>query len=135
MFVAVPGLALPMRLLQLSPVVAIAFATVAHAQGVTPPYLAELKRQCPAQHLENLTAGDLELLMEGFEPRLTPAQLRQQQDAIGVRCARVEAGLSCGNFATLETYKKLGLLKDFAQAACASGRSCKGFADCTSAKP
>jgi hypothetical protein len=135
MFVAVPGLALPMRLLQLSPVVAIAFATVAHAQGVTPPYVAELKRQCPAQRLENLTAGDLELLMEGFEPHLTPAQLRQQQDAVGARCARVEAGLSCGNAATLETYKKLGLLKDFTHAACASGWTCKSFLDCTRPKP
>src|SRR3974390_1970860 len=106
-----------MRLLQLLPVAAVAFATLAHAQGVTSPYLAELRRQCPAQRLENMTAGDLEFLMEGFEPRLTPAQLRQQQDAVGVRCARVEAGLSCGNVATLETYKKLGLLKDFARSA------------------
>jgi hypothetical protein len=124
-----------MRLPQLLPLAVLAFATAAHAQGVTPPYLAELKRQCPAQRLENLTAGDLELLMEGFQPRLTPAQLRQQQDAVGARCARVEAGLSCGNVATLETYKRLGLLRDFARAACASGWRCKGFLDCAQTKP
>jgi hypothetical protein len=124
-----------MRLPQLLAVAAIVFATTARAQGVTPPYLAELKRQCPAQRLENMTAGDLELLMEGFEPRLTPAQKRQQQDAVGVRCARIEAGLSCGNAATLETYRSLGLLKDFVREACASGWSCKGFADCVQTKP
>ncbi len=124
-----------MRLPQLLLAAALLAATAAHAQGVTPPYLAELKRQCPAQHLENMTAGDLELLMEGFESRLTPAQVRQQQDAVGARCARVEAGLSCGNVATLETYRKLGLLKDFARAACASGWTCRAFADCTQTKP
>jgi hypothetical protein len=124
-----------MRLPQLLPVVVIAFATVAHAQGVTPSYVAELKRQCPQLRLENMTAGDLELLMEGFEPRLTPAQLRRQQDAVGARCARVEAGLSCGNAATLETYRALGLLKDFAHAACASGWTCKGFLDCARPTP
>ena len=125
-----------MRLPQLLPLaVALAFATGARAQGVTRPYLAELKRQCPAQRLENLAAGDLELLMEGFEPRLSPAQLRRQQDAVGVRCARVEAGLSCGNAATLDTYAKLGLLKAFVGAACASGWTCKAFADCTRPTP
>lgn len=124
-----------MRLPQLLAVAVFAVASVAHAQGVTPSYLAELKRQCPAQHLQNMTAGDLELMMEGFEPRLTPAQKRQQQDAVGARCARIEAGLSCGNAATLETYKALRLLKAFVHEACASGWSCKGFLDCARAKP
>jgi hypothetical protein len=124
-----------MRLPQLFLAAALAFATAAHAQGVTPPYLAELKKHCPAQRLDNMTAGDLELLMEGFETRLTPAQKRQQQGAVGVRCARIEAGLSCANSATLDTYRRLGLLKDFAREACASRWSCKGFADCVQRKP
>jgi len=124
-----------MRLPQLLAVACFAFATTAHAQGVTAPYLAELKRQCPAQHLQNMTAGDLELMMERFEPRLTPAQTRRRQDAVGARCARIEAGLSCANAATLDTYKAVGLLTPFVREACASGWSCKGFLDCTRASP
>jgi hypothetical protein len=121
--------------LQLLTLLAVAIATAAHAQGVTAPYLAELKRQCPAQRLENMTAGDLELLMEDFQRRLTPAQVRSQQDEVGRRCARIEAGLSCGNAATLDAYRRFGLMRDFVHEACASGWRCTGFAECAQTQP
>jgi len=97
--------------------------------------LPEFARQCPTHHLENMTAGDLEGLMEDFQPRLTPAQTRLAQDLVGERCARIEAGLSCGNAATAEAYRRSHLLQAFVHEACASGWTCRGFADCTQAKP
>jgi hypothetical protein len=125
-----------MRLPQQLLAPALVFTTLILATGAgASPYDDELRRQCPANHLENMTAGDLEHLMEGFETRLTPAQKRQQQDAVGARCARIEAGLSCANGATLDTYRRLGLLKDFVRQACDSGWACKGFADCVQARP
>jgi len=120
---------------------AISLAPVVHAAAKTPydramtPFIAELNRQCPARRLEDLSAGDLELIMEGFETRLTPAQHRQLQDAIGYRCARTEAGLTCGNVATLDIFRRRGLLHDFTGQACASGWTCRAFADCTQTKP
>ena len=99
-------------------------------QAARQAFEAELGRQCSARHLENMTAGDLEGLMEAFEARFTPSQMRQVQDAVGLRCARIEAGLTCGNNASLEVYRRQGRLRPFVRHACASGWSCKGFADC-----
>lgn len=100
-------------------------------QGARHAFEAELNRQCPRQRLQDMTAGDLELIMEGFETRFTPTQTRQLQDVIGYRCARIEAGLTCGNNASLVVYRRLGLLKAFVREACASGWTCEGFAACS----
>jgi hypothetical protein len=99
------------------------------------PYVAELNRQCPGRALQDLTAGDLELIMEGFTPRLAPAQLRAVQDAVGYRCARIEAGLTCANTASLDVFRRLGVLPRFVHDVCASAWTCRGFAACTQAKP
>ncbi len=94
------------------------------------PYVAELNRQCPTRDLQDLSAGDLERIMEGFEDRLTLAQRHRIQDAVGYRCARIEAGLTCGNVASLDAFRRLGLLRSFVTEACAAGWTCHGFADC-----
>ena len=107
----------------------------AAAKPSVSPYLAELNRQCPARDLQDMTAGDLELIMEGFEDRLAPAQRREVEDAVGYRCARIEAGLTCGNIASLEAFRRLGVLRPFVGEACAAGWTCHGFANCVQTKP
>ncbi|MBS0331897.1 MAG: hypothetical protein JSS35_03960 [Proteobacteria bacterium] len=118
---------------------ALALAAPAIASAQTPasqrPYIAELHRQCPRQRLEDMTAGDLELIMEGFEAHDTLAQTRQLQHAVGRRCALIEGGLTCGNNATLEVFARQHRLKAFVHEACASGWSCRAFGDCAQAKP
>jgi hypothetical protein len=99
------------------------------------PFVAELNRQCRARDLQDMTAGDLELIMEGFVARLTVAQRHKVEDAVGYRCARIEAGLTCANTASLDAFRRLGVLRSFVTEACATGWSCKGFADCAQAKP
>lgn len=111
------------------------FALPPPASAAPSVLLPEFARQCPAQHLENMTPGDLELLMEDFEARLTPTEKRLQQELVGKRCALIEAGLSCGNAATAEAYRRLRRLKAFVHEACASGWTCRGFADCNLVKP
>jgi len=99
------------------------------------PFVAELDRQCPGRRLQDLTAGDLALIMEGFTPRLSPAQRRDVEAAVGQRCARIEAGLTCANNASLDAYHRLGVLRRFVGEACATTWTCRGVADCTQAKP
>jgi hypothetical protein len=131
-----------MRLPQLfvaAAVIVLGTATVEAApktpHRATDPYVAELNRQCRARDLQDLSAGDLELIMEGFEDRLTLAQRRKVQDAVGYRCARIEAGLTCGNAASLDAFRRLGVLRSFVTEVCAAGWTCKAFADCTQTKP
>ncbi|HEX3366666.1 hypothetical protein [Phenylobacterium sp.] len=112
-----------------------------HAAPKTPygramtPFVAELNRQCPGRDLQDLSAGDLELIMEGFVERLTPAQRHKVEDAVGYRCARVEAGLTCANIASLDTFHRLGVLGSFVREACATKWTCKAFAACTQTQP
>lgn len=98
-------------------------------------YAVELRHQCAGKHLEQMTAGDLDLIMEDFGGTLSKTQVRVVQDAVGRRCARIEGGLSCGNAATLSAYRRLGVLKAFVRRACASGWTCQGFANCTQTTP
>lgn len=119
----------------------VLIGSVAHAAPKTPyyramtPYVAELNRQCPGRKLEDLSAGDLDPIMEGFVERLSPAQRRQVQDTVGERCARIEAGLTCANTASLDAFRRLGVLRRFAGKACATTWTCGAFADCTQTRP
>lgn len=99
------------------------------------PYVAELHRQCRVRHLQDMTAGDLSYIMEGFVPRLPEAQRRKVEDAVGERCARIEAGLTCANAASLDAFRRLGVLRSFVTAACASGWTCHGLGDCVQTRP
>ena len=99
------------------------------------PYVAELNGQCPARNLQDMTPGDLDLIMEDFTPRLTIAQRRKVEDTVGYRCARIEAGLTCANTASLDAYRRLGVLRQFVAKACASGWTCHGPADCAQTRP
>lgn len=132
-----------MRLPQLF-LAAIAFALAAPGIQAAPrtpyqramtPFIAELDRQCPGRRLQDLSAGDLDLIVEGFVDRLTPAQRHKVEDAVGYRCARIEAGLTCANIASLDTFHRLGVLRSFVREACATRWTCKGFADCAQTQP
>jgi hypothetical protein len=131
---------LPQLLLAAAVVVCVA-APAAYAAPKTPyhravdPFVAELNRQCPGRDLQDLSAGDLELIMEGFEDRLTLAQRHKVEDAVGYRCARIEAGLTCGNTASLDAFRRLGVLPRFVAEACATPWTCRAFADCAQPKP
>jgi hypothetical protein len=132
-----------MRLPQLF-VAATALILAASPAGAAPktpyhraidPFVAELNRQCPGRNLQNLTAGDLGLIQEGFVEHLTVAQRHKVEDAVGRRCARIEAGLTCANTASLDAFRTLRILPQFTAAACATHWTCKGEADCTEARP
>jgi hypothetical protein len=99
------------------------------------PFIAELNRQCPGRALQNLAAGDLALIQEGFVETLTVAQRHTVEDAVGQRCARIEAGLTCANTASLDAFRRLSVLPRFTAAACATRWTCKGVADCAEARP
>jgi hypothetical protein len=124
--------------------VAIALAALPAAVRAAPktlydramtPYVAELARQCPGRRLENLSPGDFELIMEGFEPGLTPDQRHQIEAAIGERCVRTEAGLTCGNTATLDVFRRQRLLKPFVHEVCATTWKCDAMYRCAQARP
>jgi hypothetical protein len=100
-----------------------------------PPYVAELNRQCSGRRLQDLSPGDLELIMEDFETRLTPVQRRKIEAAIGERCLRVEAGISCGNAATLDVFRRERVLRSFVHDVCATTWTCGAYYTCTQAKP
>jgi hypothetical protein len=106
-----------------------------HYQRAMDPLVAELNRQCPGRNLQNLTPADLGYIQEGFVATLTVAQRHTVEDAVGRRCAKIEAGLTCANNASLDTFRALHVLPQFTAAACATAWTCKGVADCTEAKP
>jgi len=99
------------------------------------PYIAELNRQRPGRRLENLTPGDFELIMEGFEEGLTPAVRHQIEAAIGEGCVRTEAGLTCGNVATIGVFRRQKVLPAFVHEVCATTWKCDAMYRCVQAQP
>ncbi len=132
-----------MRLPQLFPALAavIVAAPAVHAAAKTPydrattPFIAELDRQCPGRNLQNLSPGDLELIMEGFETGLTPAQRHEIEAAIGEGCVRTEAGLTCGNTATLRVFGRQKVLQSFTAKVCATAWRCNAYYACSESRP
>lgn len=94
------------------------------------PYVVQLDRQCPGRRLQDLTAGDLELVMDGFEHRLAHRQRREIAQAVDHACAGTIAGLGCANTASLRSFSRMGVLPGFAAAVCASGWRCTAPGEC-----
>ena len=97
-------------------------------------YHALLTKQCPANHLEWLSEGELDDLIEvNFHDSL-PESLQSKLDAADRRekqaCANVTMGLSCFNTAYINAMGDAGLLSRFAKMVCASGLVCKASAEC-----
>lgn len=99
------------------------------------PYHALLAKQCPAQHLEWLSPGELDDLIEVNFHDALPGSLQTKLDAADrtekAACANAMGGLSCFNAAYMRAMSDVGLLPRFAKLVCASGLSCKGQSDCT----
>ncbi len=116
--------------------VPLGFSESASSQGGDPgdAYRALLAKQCPAQHLEWLSAGELDDLIEVNFHDTLPESLRSKLDAADQDekrvCANVTMGLSCFNLAYLKAMNDVGVLPRFAKLTCASGLVCRAPADC-----
>ena len=99
------------------------------------PYRALVAKQCPAKHLEWLSPGELDDLIEvNFHDALPPA-LQTKLDAADktekAACANATGGIVCFNAAYMRAMNDVSLLPRFAKLVCTSGLSCQGQSDCT----
>ncbi|WP_372786948.1 hypothetical protein [Phenylobacterium sp.] len=99
------------------------------------PYLAALDRQCPGRDLQDLSLGDLNSVMEGFDDGLPRRSRRAVLRSVSRECAHSIAGLGCANTGSLLAYERLRLLPKFTAAVCATHWTCKAFADCAQTRP
>ena len=94
------------------------------------PYIAALNRQCPGRHLKDLAPGALDGVIEGYEEVLSKRELHTIARHVRRGCGRVIAGLGCANTRTLEALIRLGNVRGFAGAACATGWRCTASFEC-----
>jgi hypothetical protein len=97
------------------------------------PYHELLAKECGAKHLEWVSPAGLDLLITNFHDALPEAQqsnLDRANDA-DTACAKVMAGVTCGNVSALRAMTKTGLLTTFAKKVCKSGMVCRGQSDCS----
>lgn len=97
-------------------------------------YLRSLTRLCPAKHLEWLSQGELDDLLEvNFHDGL-PQSLQEKFDAAYEReksvCANLTMGLACFNAARIRAIGDLNLLTRFSRLACDSGIVCRAPSEC-----
>jgi hypothetical protein len=95
---------------------------------------ALLAKQCPAKHLEWLSTGELDDLIEVNFHDALPGSLRTKLDAANENekraCANGTGGMACFNAAYIRAIGDVNLLPSFAKMVCVSGLSCKGQSDC-----
>ena len=128
-----------MRALRLVSVIIIALVPLtALGQSGNPasddPYRALLGKTCPDKHLEWLSPGELDDLIEvNFHDSLTSA-LQTKLDAADetekAACANGTGGLACFNAAYLKAMNEVAVLPRFVRMACGAGLSCKASGDC-----
>jgi hypothetical protein len=98
------------------------------------PFHALLAKQCPARHLEWLSTGELDDLIEVNFHDTLPGSLRTKLDAANENekraCANGTGGLACFNAAYIRAIGDVNLLPSFAKMVCVSGLTCKGQSDC-----
>jgi hypothetical protein len=80
----------------------------------------ELRRQCPANHVEWLTvAGKEELVIDFVDTLPTATQVRISSIAdVSRRCSEQTSGLSCEVYVHLDAFIRLNLLRRFTAFAC-----------------
>ena len=97
-------------------------------------YHALLAKQCPAKHLEWLSTGELDDLIEVNFHDALPGLLRTKLDAANENekraCASGTGGMACFNAAYLRAIADVNLLASFAKMVCVSGLTCKGQSNC-----
>lgn len=108
----------------------------AHAAPPDPllPYHTLIAKMCAPKHLEWLSPGELDDLIEvNFHDRL-PAALQSKLDEADARekaqCANTVGGLSCFNAAYLRAMDDVKLLPRFARMVCDSGVICRAPVEC-----
>jgi hypothetical protein len=102
-------------------------------------YTALLTKQCPQKHLEWLSPGELDDLIEvNFHDALPPV-LQSKLDAADKSekqaCATATMGLACFNAAYMRAMSDVGVLPNFAKMVCVSGLTCRGQSDCARDQP
>jgi len=97
-------------------------------------YRAFLSKQCPAKHLEWLSEGEIDDLIEVNFHDALPGSLRTKLDAANENekraCANGTGGMACFNAAYIRAIGDVNLLPSFAKMVCVSGLTCKGQSDC-----
>jgi hypothetical protein len=96
------------------------------------PYHALLAKQCPAKHLEWLSTGELDDLIEVNFHDALPGSLRTKLDAANENEKRAcgTGGMACFNAAYIRAIGDVNLLPSFAKMVCVSGLTCQGQSDC-----
>jgi hypothetical protein len=90
------------------------------AQDVWKVWHAELRRRCPANHVELISDPNQLDLIDAFT-RTLPAVTQSRASAMAdttVRCSAEKMGFYCEMAAYLDAFKKLGILDRFATFAC-----------------
>ena len=97
-------------------------------------YRAMLLKMCPVKHLELLSPGELDDLIEvNFHDALTGA-IQTKLDAADkterAACANATMGLACFNIAYIHAMDDVKLLPRFVRMVCDSGIVCRAPAEC-----
>jgi hypothetical protein len=102
--------------------------------GNDDPYRAALGKQCPDKHLEWLSPGELDDLIEVNFHDALPVPLQSKLDAADradkAACANGTAGLACFNAAYLKAMNEVSVLPRFVRLACGAGLICRAPGDC-----
>ena len=102
--------------------------------GNDDPYRALLGKQCPEKHLEWLSPGELDDLIEVNFHDALPASLQTKLDVADAQeklaCASGTAGLACFNAAYLKAMNQVAVLSRFVRLVCGSGLTCQAPGDC-----
>jgi hypothetical protein len=97
-------------------------------------YRAMLLKMCPLKHLELLSPGELDDLIEVNFHDALPGALQTRLDAADTAekaaCAHATMGLACFNIAYIRAMDDVKLLPRFTRMACDSGIVCRAPAEC-----
>src|SRR5262249_12452778 len=90
------------------------------AQSVMDSYRGMIDRNCPGQHLDWLSGGDLNHAIENLEQALPSPQKNELERLADVQsaCTATIAGIGCANVAYLRALTKLNLLPMFVERVC-----------------
>ena len=108
-------------------------------QPLPPPdgyqnYRTLLGKMCAVKHLEMLSPGELDDLIEvNFHDALAPAlqtKLDEADRTEKAACAKLTMGLACFNIAYIRAMDDVKILPRFARMVCDSGIVCRAPAEC-----
>ena len=98
-------------------------------------YRTMLGKVCPLKHLELLSPGELDDLIEVNFHDALPRAMQTKLDAADTNekaaCANATMGLACFNIAYIRAMDDVKLLPRFAKMVCESGMVCRAPAACS----